>query len=290
MAHQHGQHRSHRHSHQHGAGGLAELLDLDAEVLASYLSEITGWVRQHADETDGIAHRVLDLGAGTGTGTIALAQRFESAEVIAVDANEESLARIRAKATDLGLTDRISTVKTDVDEAWPELEPVDVAWASNSLHEMADPDRVFAQLFTTLNPGGLLAVAEMAGQPLFLPEDIGLGRAGLETRIHEALAKDRSDIRQPRLGPDWDPNLERAGFAIRAKRQFTIELTAPLPAAAGRYAQVFLQRIRGRLDGALSAEDHAVLDTLSGDGPDGVLHRDDLVVRNTRTGWIASKP
>jgi SAM-dependent methyltransferase len=262
------------------------MLDLDAEVMASYLSEIMSWVGQH---TDGIPRRVLDLGAGTGTGTVALARCFDPAEVIAVDAAEESLARIHAKVADLGLADRVSTVGADVDEGWPDLEPVDLAWASNSLHEMADPDRVFAQLFATLNPGGLLAVAEMDGFPLFLPEDIGMGRPGLETRVHEALAEARSDT-QPRLGPDWEPNLVRAGFAVRATRRFTIELAAPVPAATGRYAQTFLLTVRAGLADKLGAEDLAVLDTLNGDGPDSLLHRADLVVRNTRTGWIAAKP
>jgi len=286
MAHQHGHHHDDQHQ---GAGSatLVDLLDLDGAVLHSYLFDVTTWVRRHADGIPG--RRVLDLGAGTGTGTVALAQRFGGAEVIAVDAAEDSLARVRAKAIDLGLADRISTVKADVDDGWPDIEPVDVAWASNCLHEMADPDRVFKDLFTTLRPGGLLAVAEMDGLPRFLPEDVGLGRPGLETRVHDVFAHERSDT-QPRLGPDWGPNLERTGFAVIAKRRFAIELTPPHPVAARDYALGFLRRLRGRLDGRLATDDLAVLDTLVGDGPDSILHRDDLLVRNTRTAWIARRP
>jgi hypothetical protein len=45
-------HQEHHHQH-HGAGetdesGLAELVDLDAEVLHAYLSELTGWIEDPA--------------------------------------------------------------------------------------------------------------------------------------------------------------------------------------------------------------------------------------------------
>jgi hypothetical protein len=41
----------------------------------------------------------------------------------------------------------------------------------------------------------------------------------------------------------------------------------------------------------MSADDLATLDTLiNSDGPDGVLRRDDLTVRTTRTVWVAKRP
>ena len=52
-----------------------------------------------------------------------------------------------------------------------------------------------------------------------------------------------------------------------------------------------LQTLRSDLDGRLSADDLAALDTLlDSDGPDGVLRRDDLTVRTTRTVWVARRP
>src|SRR5258708_29215795 len=71
----------------HSAGGpddaaLANLLDLDAEVLHSYLSEVTTWVHdlaagQPASQPAGqpaspLVGRILDLGSGTGTGALVL--------------------------------------------------------------------------------------------------------------------------------------------------------------------------------------------------------------------------
>jgi ubiquinone/menaquinone biosynthesis C-methylase UbiE len=286
----------HNHHHNHhdgphegvGSAAMADLLDLDADVLHSYLFDVTTWIRRQA--TDIPRRRVLDLGAGTGTGTIALAQRFGGADVIAVDKSEELLTHVRAKALKLGFADRVRTVQADLDVAWPAIEPVDVVWASNSLHEMADPDRVFKDVFATIHPGGLLAVAEMDSPPRFLPDDIGLGRPGLESRCHDALEQVQANS-EPHLGPDWGPHLEQTGFAILAKRTFTIDLTPPHSTSTGRYAQAYLRRIRPMLEGRMATDDLAALDTLiDSDGPDGVLHRNDLVVRGTRTAWIARRP
>jgi SAM-dependent methyltransferase len=199
--------------HDHGRHQLAELLDRDAEVLHSYLSDVTAWVRQHAA---GQPRRVLDLGAGTGTGTIALARCFAAADVIAVDQSADMLARIRCRAGDLGLAGRVITVQADLDRAWPAIEPVDVAWASNVLHELASPRRVLADAFAALRPGGLLAVAELGAPPRFLPDDLGLGRPGLEARCHAALEHEAA-AREPEpagLAPEHaGPEPEPAGLA-----------------------------------------------------------------------------
>ena len=288
--------QSHQHEsrHRHDAAGETdsaasiELLDLDAEVMHSYLSEVVGWV--HGLATDRPCRRIVDLGCGTGSGALALARRFEAADVIAVDMSAPLLARLSAKARDLGLADRIRTVEADLDRVWPTMAPVDLAWASNSLHHMSDPDRVVAEIFATIRPGGLLAVAEMESFPRFLPDDIGLGRPGLEARCHAAAAYALAD-ELPHLGDDWGARLRQAGFTIEAERRFVIDLTRPLPAATGRYAQASLRRMRAGLDGRLSAEDLATLDTLvDSDGSVGVLGRDDLTVRAARTVWVARRP
>ena len=54
-----------------GRGIPAEMLDLDAEInLRSYWDDVMVWIEQ-AISTD--VRRIVDLGAGTGTGTFALA-------------------------------------------------------------------------------------------------------------------------------------------------------------------------------------------------------------------------
>jgi SAM-dependent methyltransferase len=284
-------HQEHHHQH-HGAGetdesGLAELVDLDAEVLHAYLSELTGWIRELTDGRP--PGRILDLGSGTGTGTFALLERFPAADATALDASPEMLRRVTAKAAGLGLAGRVHPIQVDLDAAWPAVGPADLVWASLSLHHLADPDRALTEVLTKLRPGGLLVVAEMESFPRFLPDDLGLGQPGLEERCRAALAAERA-AELPHLGADWGAYLVRAGFTVVAERLFAIELTPPLPASAGRYAQATLRRIRSGLADRMSSEDLATLDTLIGDGPQGVLRRDDLTVRTTRIVWVARRP
>jgi SAM-dependent methyltransferase len=288
MGNHHHHHDLHQPAGETDEAAMAELLDLDAEVLHSYLSEVTVWIHELAADLP--SRRILDLGSGTGTGTFALLQRFEGADVIALDISEQLLHHLRDKARVLGVADRIRTVQADLDAAWPAIDPVDLVWASSSLHHMADPDRVLTEVFAALRPAGLLAVVEMDSFPRFLPDDLGLGRPGLEARCQAALAEGRA-AELPHLGSDWGARLSQAGFTIEAERPFAIDLTPPLPASTGRYAQASLRRIRSSLDGRMSAGDLAALDTLlDSAGPDGVLQRDDLTVRTARTVWVARRP
>lgn len=282
-----------QHQHRHHASGddepfVAELLDLEAEVLHAHLSELTAWlVELTADRT---VRRVLDLGSGTGTGTFALLRRFEDAEAIAVDASPRLLRHLQGRARELGLADRVRTVEADLDAAWPDFGGMDLVWASGALHHLSDPDRALREARAALAPGGLLAVIEMAGVPYFLPHDLGIGRPGLEARCRAALAGGHAEA-LPHLGADWGPLLSRAGFAVEAERPFTVELGQPLPEATGRYARAVLSRMRTALDGRADADDLATLDALTdSDGPHSVLRRDDLTVRTERTVWAARRP
>jgi hypothetical protein len=87
------------------------------------------------------------------------------------------------------------------------------------------------------------------------------------------------------MGEDWRVRLAEAGFNVRAEQHFDIVLRPPLPAAAGRYAQVSFQRMRHGLDGRLSANDLADLDAAAA----GALGRDDLTIRASRTVWLARR-
>jgi ubiquinone/menaquinone biosynthesis C-methylase UbiE len=287
-------HHHHPHPHHTDSSGdddwsaMADLLDLDGEILHAYLAEAIAWVHQVAAGRP--VRRILDIGSGTGNGALALTGRFGDAEVIAVDESGDLLARLRAKARERGLDGRVQTVEADLDQAWPALGPADLTWTSMALHHLADPDRALREIFAVTRPGGLLAVAEMTGPQRFLPDDIGLGRPGLEARAQAAVAEHHSGT-MPYLGADWGPLVARAGFAGVDERVFGIELSAPLPAAAGRFAQGYLRRVRTHVNGALASDDLAALDVLiADDGPGSVVRRRDLAIRGTRTVWTATRP
>ncbi len=275
--------------HRHGGGsvhdqeaGLADLLDLDAEVLGSYLDEVTEWVGRLAPD---VPRTVVDVGAGTGTGSLALAQRFGAAEVVAIDRSTLMLERLRVAALGQGLADRVRVVQADLDVAWPRIGAANVVWAASSLHEVTDPDRVLRDVYSALEPGGVLVVIEMDDLPRFLPDDVGLGRPGLESRCHEALAQANWNSH-----PNWRPHVERAGFEMAGQRTFATG-AGPPPPSTGRYAYAYLRRVRSALDGELATDDLNTLDhLLSGDNPDAVLLRRDLTVRDSRTAWAARRP
>lgn len=261
-----------------GHSHLAELLDLNAELLQDHYREVISWIGSLVPDRS----RIVDLGAGTGTGTLALAQHLPSAEVVAVDADDEMLDRVRGKATALGVADRVRTVRADLDRPWPSLGPADLIWASASLHHLADLDHAFAQIHDTLRPGGLIVVAEIESFPRFLTDPAG---AALEERCHAAMALIRLEEGM-HMEEDWAARLAGSGLTVEAERRFEIVLRPPLPAVARQYAHVSLERMRHGLEGRVSDDDLAALAALAPQ----VSERDDLTFRTTRTIWLARRP
>ncbi|MFJ9521778.1 class I SAM-dependent methyltransferase [Kitasatospora sp. NPDC101801] len=277
----------HLHSAPHPArdpDGQAEILDLDAEVLAEHLAAVTAGL-----PVERSPRRIVDLGCGTGAGTFALLTRFPEAEVAAVDASPSHLDRLRAKAEALGVADRVRPVPADLDGDWPALGRPDLVWASASLHHLADPDRALRTVHELLVPGGLFAVVELAGFPRFLPADAPAERPGLEDRCHGALTHQHAE-RLPHRGADWGPKLTAAGFAVESERTIAVDVAGADNAGVGRYAMSSLKRLRGNAAHALAADDLAALDQLlDPESPLSILRRDDLAVRTERTVWAARR-
>ncbi len=266
-------------AHEH----LADLLDLDEEVLSEYHREVTEWVAANLTERA----RVIDVGAGTGTGALALARQLPDAEVVALDVDEQMLKHLQDKAGAAGLAARVRTVQADLDQAWPaDLKAADLVWAANSLHHLGDPARAVAQIYQLLRPGGLLAVTELESFPRFLTDPAG---AALEERIHAAMARGRDEAGM-HMHEDWPARFAEAGFAVQAERRFAIALQpppgSPMAAAVARYAMVTLGRARHGLADKLSAGDIAELDALA----PALSARDNLTVRTSRLVWLARKP
>ena len=274
----------HVHEQEHDADAQAEILDLDAEVLADHIASITAWLPVEA-----IPRRIVDLGCGTGTGTFALLTRFPEAQVTAVDSSDSLLRRLLSRAEGDGVRDHVRTVQADLDAAWPELGTPDLVWASASVHHMADPDRVLRQVHDMLTPGGLFAIVELADFPRFLPADAPEGRPGLEERCHSALAHHHAE-HVPHRGADWGPKLTAVGFTVVGERTITVNVGAPHTEAVGRYALNGLSRIRGSVAETLPAEDLAALDQLlDTDSPHSIVRRSDVAVRTERTVWAARR-
>lgn len=283
--HHHTAHR-HDHGHNHGENGAAEvamakLLELDAQVMQGYLRELTGWI---ADMTYRTPQQILDVGSGPGTGTLVLADQFPDARITAADSSARMLHRLETQAAARGISDRVRTVVTDLDEQWPKQAPdqgYDLVWAASFMHHLANPDHGFSQAFDSLQPDGLLAVTEMDFFPLVLPRDTS--DAGLESRLH-AAANTQPDH-------EWGGHIERAGFELVASRPFQVEVDeAQAGNVLNQYAQLSLTTLRAHAQDSLPAADLAALDTLlDARHPQSVAHRTDLTLRTTRTTWLARR-
>ena len=284
------QHTHNAHVHEHSAssdGILTGLLELDGEVLHDYWSAALDWVKRAADG----ASRVLDLGAGTGTGALGLAGRFPRAEVIAVDIEPGSLARLRAKALAAGLEGRVRAVEADLDAGWPDLGPLDLTWASMSLHHMADPGRVLAAALAATRAGGLIAVAEFPEPLRFLrSDDAGSGRPGFEERLIETLGRAHAEA-LPTLGSAWAPRLADAGWDVLDERRFPIDLDPPAHPRAAEYARAWFARLADGFTDRLEPADQATLAALlAGDGLSrGLSHGGGLRIRGSRTVTLARR-
>lgn len=224
--------------------------------------------------------RVLDIGAGAGNGTLALARRFPTAEVVAVDIAEAMLAQVRERAQDAGVAARVTTLQADVCAETTELGGADVVWASASLHEVPDPARAFRKLFASLRPGGLLAILEMDAPSRLLPAEY----ADWEERLRAAGGGTPADH------PDWTAEIAAAGFDTMRTTQLAQDSMTPADGPAGEYAALELRRVAHGLTGDVSDQDRTVLEALLGDGPGSVRGLGELWIRGTRTLWTARRP
>lgn len=280
---------AHTHSTSHhtpaATTAQAEILDLDAEILAEYATAIAAWLPVQA-----APRQIVDLGSGTGAGTFTLLAQFPGARVLAVDSSVDHLRRLRDKACTTGVLERVHTVTADLDAAdWPDLGAPDLVWASASMHHMADPAHTLRKVHDALESGGLFAVVELSGLPRFLPAAAPADRPGLEERCHAAAARFHAE-HVPHRGADWGPMLAAAGFTVEGTRTVTVDLAGERNPAIGRYARTALQRLRHSVADTIAAEDLAALDRLlDTDGPDSIARRDDLALRTERTVWAARR-
>ncbi len=265
---------------------MAEMLDLDALVFGDLLDEAVSVAAAHAPEP---TRTVVDLGAGTGTGTRALARAFPDATVVAVDADDAMLDRLRGGLTGndpaggrrpgTELAERVRTVRADLDAGWPDVGVADVVWASASLHHVADPARVLRDAHDALAPGGLLVVVEMTATSPVLPDDAA--HADLAAHLASAMAHAGWN-----RYPDWTPYLTDAGLDLVDRR----EPTAVVPPGpdASRWAHATAARQREHLAEHLDPADLAALDTVLAATNAPSAHT--IGAQGGRIVWAARRP
>lgn len=96
--------------------------------------------------------RVVDLGCGPGTLTLALADRWPGAEVAGIDTDEAMLADAVARDPHR----RVSWMLGDL-ATWTAAHRVDLVYSNAALHWVDDHPRVLTHWLGQLAPGGVLA-------------------------------------------------------------------------------------------------------------------------------------
>jgi SAM-dependent methyltransferase len=172
--------------------------------------------RLRAENLAGLAGRVLEIGAGTGT-------NFEFypasvTEVVAVEPEPRLAARARAAAAGARVP---ITVTTTTVEHFATEEMFDAVVCSLVLCSIDDPGTVVRQLHSMLTPGGELRFLEHVAAP-----------SGLRARLQQLA----DATVWPRLlgnchtHRDTEATIAAAGFRIEdSRRETTIPAWVPLP-------------------------------------------------------------
>ncbi|HEX2578162.1 MAG TPA: methyltransferase domain-containing protein [Aquihabitans sp.] len=291
--HEHPHHGDHQHGHDHGpdlsftSPEMVAFAELEGEVLAGMAVGGIGALAEQAERQGLDVRRVLDVGAGPGVGTCLLAERFASADVLAVDASAAMLERAAARAERLGVGDRVDTRELELPTGLEGIEPVDVAWASMSLHHVGDEVAALRAIHDVLVSGGLLALVEAAGPVRVLPSDVDLDRPGLWERIDAGweawFAAMRRDLPGATPSADHATMLRRAGFELVAQERLDLALDPPLDDRARRLAHRHLSWTRTQLASYAEEGDREVLDRLLDDADEAsILRRGDARVQTSR--------
>jgi trans-aconitate methyltransferase len=266
----------------------------EGELLVGFVTGAAERVKELRGPDAPPVRRVLDIGSGPGVGTCELARLFPDAQVIALDGSTATLDRVRQRAGEHGLAERISTHHAELPGGLDEVEPVDVIWASMALHHVGDEVALLRALRNLLAPAGIVAIAEGAEPMRVLPDELDVGRPGLAERLADAgrewFAAMRDGLDGAVPSEDVASMLASAGFDVVDAQTAYDRFDPPLTDAARQVVLGNLRRARTRLEERLDDEDMAAIDVLTDeDDPRSVARRPDAFVAASRQIVIASR-
>jgi len=176
------------HAHLMPGGYITERVANDATAGASYEAglystvpgrsgpnsdgagrALSAWLKEQYPDAN--PTRIFDLGCGAGLNTVAVAQAFPDAEVVAFDAGAPMLRYAAARAAAMGVTN-IKFIQADIEKLPEDIGTADVVYTCIVLHETSlDGLRaIFRTARDHTAPGGLTLHAEQPGydgKPVF---------------------------------------------------------------------------------------------------------------------------
>jgi len=283
------------HGHHHDRGpdfdwdAMADALETDGELMLPLVETVASNLRANG-VVQTTAREIVDAGCGPGVATCALARQFPAAHVMGVDSAAQLLVRLRARAREAGLAERVDGVEADLAHELPQLRPADLVWASMVVHHVADPVATLRRLGGLLRPGGTLVLVEFGGHPSVLRDDDPIVAGGAWARLEDGA---RASLVE-RLGPDvigrdWPRDLRLAGLADVTDEIVPFSHAAPLDELCRRWLVRHVRRGRGMAGDALRAGDIEALDAFAdaverGERSDAFVAADRRVLTARRPG------
>ncbi len=281
---------SSREDHEPGHGAAtASDATLDAEIT---LLPVLDHLESHIPS--GRVNRLVDLGCGHGIGTVELAKRFPAATVIAIDVSPAMLESASNRVEDADLSNRVEFLLGDFDvDLCQLLEPVDLVWASLSLHHTTDSASGLRNAVKLVAPGGRIVVNEFGAELRVWPEASPVTADGVWVRFGQALATSRID----HLGHDpsstnWEELLNSLRLSEVGATECQILHSPVLSSRERRWLTRYLRRAVDRCASYMEAQDVLVIEELLDSAhPEGIELSTDISIEMSRmlyTGVRAS--
>jgi SAM-dependent methyltransferase len=127
----------------------------DASLVNTTLPLVPGLIARLEQGID-----VADVGTGSGHAVNVMAKAFPNSRVVGLDFSEEALARGRAEAASMGLSNARFEVKdaATLDGS----TQYDFITTFDAVHDQAQPDRMVAGIYAALKPGGYWLCVDVA--------------------------------------------------------------------------------------------------------------------------------
>lgn len=131
--------------------------------------------------------KIADIGSGTGASTLLLA-RLLNARITAVDFLQDFLEVLEARAKNMGLSEKITTLVCSMDNLPFADEEFDVIWSEGAIYNIGFEKGVMAWN-RYLKAGGLLVVSEITWMTSARPSELQNHWAGEYPEIDVASSK-----------------------------------------------------------------------------------------------------
>jgi ubiquinone/menaquinone biosynthesis C-methylase UbiE len=105
--------------------------------------------------------RIIDVGCGSGTTNLVLAERYVNSEIVGIDLSDPLLQLARTAAENTTFGQRVRFERADVQEIPYEDDSFNVVINTNMVHLVENPIRMLDEIERILAPGGHLFIADL---------------------------------------------------------------------------------------------------------------------------------